>query len=111
MICFHKIIFHNEVNVTRNVFAQVHQWMEERRRVLREQEKVDEEVARRVAVELDDEEFARRLATDDVRRDDVHRDDGRRFEERQQRSTPNQRHHQHQVSFLQTSLCCTLCLV
>ena len=94
-------MFHYEINVNANFLAQVHQWMEERRRVLREQEKVDEEVARRVAVELDDEEFARRLATDDVRRDDVHRDDGRRFEERQQqRSAPNQRHHQHQVSFL-----------
>lgn len=58
--------------------------MEDRRRVLHEQEKVDEEVAKRVALEQSDADIARRLADDDQRRYEVERD--RVFADRLQRT-------------------------
>ncbi len=61
---------------------------------------MDEEVARRVAVELDDEEFARRLAVDDVRKVEAER--SRIFNERpHQRSAPQQRQHPFQQQHMQ----------
>ena len=49
-----KTIVYREINVF--IVFQVQRWIEDRRRHLREQEKVDAEVARRVAMEMTDEQ-------------------------------------------------------
>ena len=64
--------------------------MDDRRRVLLEQEKVDEEVAKRVAMEQSDADIARRISGDDQRRYEVERD--RVFADRLQRTAATHRH-------------------
>ena len=87
------------------LFDQVERWIEDRRRHLREQEKVDAEVARRVAMEMSDAEIARRMAVESSDVEIVRRmtadanESHRRFEaERLQRPAASAHLHQRQHS-------------